>query len=468
MRYVSTRGSAPPVGFADVLLSGLAPDRGLYVPESWPTVCRPEDLDGLTYVGSAVRILSAFVGDVFDEATLRRLVETAYRRFDHPEVVPLRRLREGLWLMELFWGPTLAFKDLALQVVGGMFEEELSRRETSMTVLGATSGDTGSAAIEACRDRAGLSIFVLHPHGRVSEIQRRQMTTVLSDNVHNLAVRGTFDDCQAIVKTLFADEEFASRARLGSVNSINWARIAAQVVYYARAATRLSAEGPVTFVVPTGNFGNVFAAWVARRCGAPIGKLVVASNSNDVLPRWLESGVLEKRDVVPTLSPSMDIQVSSNLERLLFEASGRDGEAVAELLGRFEATGRAEVPPPWMDEVRELFDAERLDDVATVETIAAVHRDFGIVVDPHTAVGVGVAETRTLTPPVVVAATAHPAKFPEAVERAIGVRPELPPRLADLTERPERMTIVDADATQVRQVIEDSLFGQPEGRGSAR
>ena len=453
MRYVSTRGTAPELSFAETLLAGLATDGGLYVPERWPAL--PTAVAALadrSYLDVAVEVMWPFVEGDYRRDEFAALVADSYAVFDDPEVTPLYRLHDGLWLLELFHGPTLAFKDIALQLVGNLFDYELARRGERATIVGATSGDTGSAAIEACRDRDGIEIFILHPAGRVSEVQRRQMTTVGSPNVHNLAIEGTFDDCQDLVKALFADAPTRERLRLSAVNSINWARVMAQIVYYVRSAARVGRGGPVSFAVPTGNFGNVFAGYAARRMGVPIRQLVIGSNRNDILFRFLGSGSLELAEVHPTISPSMDIQVSSNLERLLFELYGRDGVAVAELMAGFRAGGAAEVGLDRLAQVAEVFTGARLDDDETRAVIAEEYTHDDVLIDPHTAVGIGAARACHADPsvPMVALATAHPAKFPDAVEAATGLRPELPDRLADLLERPERYDTLPNDLGAVR------------------
>ena len=465
LRYVSTRGSAPDLGFADVLLAGLARDGGLYVPSEWPslTVGDLQRFAGAPYAEVATAVMWPFVEGAMTRDELTALVADSYATFDAPEVVPLTDLGDDLWLAELFHGPTLAFKDVALQLVGRLFDHELTRRGERVTVVGATSGDTGSAAIEALRDRPSVDVFILHPEGRVSEVQRRQMTTVDAPNVHNLAVKGTFDDCQDLVKALFADEGFRDRRNLSAVNSINWARVMAQLVYYVTSAVALGgADGrPVAFSVPTGNFGNVFAGYGAQRMGVPISQLVVASNRNDILTRFLTSGTMTIGEVHPTLSPSMDIQVSSNLERLLFELYGRDGSAIAELMARFRAEGTVSVDSGRLDLLAEHWSAGRVDDEETSATIAELYQRTGRLIDPHTAVGLAAAREVRADPraPMVVLSTAHPAKFPDAVQAATGVHPELPPHLADLFERPERYEVVANDYDTVRGVIEGTLDG---------
>jgi threonine synthase len=462
LRYVSTRGAAPVLSFADVLLAGLARDGGLYVPEHWPTL----DDGALAhfaeapYADVAVEVMWPFVAGTIERDEFAAIVADTYATFDHPDVVPLVEVEAGLWLMELFHGPTLAFKDVALQLVGRLFDHHLSERGEHLTIVGATSGDTGSAAIEACRDRDALDIFILHPAGRVSEVQRRQMTTVASSNVHNLAVEGTFDDCQDIVKALFDDHEFRDTVNLGAVNSINWARVLAQVVYYVVGVARLTGgRTPVSYAVPTGNFGNVFAGFGAQRMGTPINRFVVGSNRNDILARFLATGSMVMEGVEPTLSPSMDIQVSSNFERLLFDLLGRDGTKVADTMAHFRGEGSFTLAPELFGPLAEQWSGSRIDDAATLAVIADVHDRTGMLLDPHTAVGVGAARAAGLDAdvPLIALATAHPAKFPDAVESATGIRPPLPDRLADLFERPERLTQVAGDVAVVRDHITQIL-----------
>ncbi len=437
MKYVSTRGQAPVLEFGDVLLAGLATDGGLYVPDEWPT--QPDLGFDTSYVDAAVAVMAPYVAPTLDEATFRAMVTEAYATFDHPDVCPVRPLDDGLWLLELFWGPTIAFKDVALQLVGRLFDEELTRRGERATIVVATSGDTGSAAIEACRGRESLDIVVLHPAGRVSDVQRKQMTTVHEPNVHNVAVEGTFDDCQDLVKQMFADAAFRESVGLSAMNSINWARVMAQVVYYVTAAKAVGAGEPVAYSVPTGNFGNVFAGWVARRTGTPISQLVVGSNSNDILTRWLASGVMEKTGVHPTISPSMDIQVSSNAERLLFELYERNPMLLADRMAEFRDEGRVETGDTRLASVTEVFDGAAVDDDQTRGEIRRTYEATGQILDPHTAVGVAAARAARRNPdvPMICLASAPPAKFPDAVEQSIGIRPELPEHLADLFDRRE-------------------------------
>jgi len=469
MRYVSTRGSAPTLGFADVLLAGLASDGGLYVPEHWPSLPPLDSLRGLDYPALAAEVMWPYVdpgddpraGDL-DRPTFDRIVAEAYQQFEDPAVCPIVQVGD-LHVVELFHGPTLAFKDVALQLVGRLFDHVLEGRGGRVAILGATSGDTGSAAMDAFRGRERADCVILFPDGRVSEVQRRQMTTITEDNCHAVAIEGTFDDCQDIVKAAFADEPFRSDVHLSAVNSINWGRVMAQVVYYVWAQLQVApGGGPVSFCVPTGNFGNILAGWVAKRMGLPVDRLVVASNRNDILTRFFSTGDMEMQEVVPTTSPSMDIQVSSNLERLLFEGLGRDGAAVTELMARFRADGSISVPAPVLSVLREEFDAARLDDAAVAEVIDRVHEEHDLLLDPHTAVGVGVAEgiVADSKVPVVCLATAHPAKFPDAVFAATGVRPPLPAHLADLLDRPERMEHCAGDLRAVEDLVRSVLAVQ--------
>lgn len=458
MRYISTRGEAPVLSFDDVLLAGLAADGGLYVPQAVPVI------DGATwdawrtlpYPDLAAAVMKPFVSGTLTDAELSEITHAAYAGFDHAAIAPLKQFDTDLWVMELFHGPTLAFKDMAMQVLGRLFDHTLAKRQKRITIVGATSGDTGSAAIEACRDREAIDIFILHPAGRVSEVQRRQMTTVSAQNVFNIAIKGTFDDCQDLVKAMFADAGFRDRVALSAVNSINWARVLAQVVYYVWAALRLGApDRAVGFAVPTGNFGNIFAGYVAKTMGLPIEQLIVGSNRNDILTRFFASGEMAMSEVVPTISPSMDIQISSNFERLLFDMLGRDGAAVRTAMNRFRQSGRFEVSPEVLARSRAVFSALALDDAKTKAAIRAEYEATGEILDPHSAIGVAAARERAKTPgvPVVALATAHPAKFGQAVEEACGVAPKLPPRLADLLDRSERLTILPNDLKTVEDYV---------------
>ncbi len=460
MRYISTRGGAPALGFEDVLLAGMAADGGLYVPETWPNPSAKDlgDLAGRPYAEQAAAIMSPFLGDCIDKAALQALLADAYAGFDRRHIVPLKQIGPRLWLMELFHGPTLAFKDLALQVLGRLLDHVLKRRRERITIVGATSGDTGSAAIEACRDRAAIEVFILHPLGRVSEVQRRQMTTVDAPNIHNVAVEGTFDDCQDLVKALFADRAFREELRLGAVNSINWARIAAQIVYYVAAGLALGApHRPVAFAVPTGNFGNVYAGYAARAMGLPVERLIVGSNRNDILARFLASGELATAPVEASLSPSMDIQVSSNFERALFDLYDRDGPALAAAMTEFRRGGRLRVGEARWRRATAIFSGFRLDDPGTLAAIAAIYKSTGELVDPHTAIAIAAAQgwDGPKDVPVVALATAHPAKFPEATWRATGLRPALPEHLAGIFEKPERVEVLANDIARIKSFIRD-------------
>ena len=443
MRYISTRGAAAALGFEDVTLAGLASDGGLYLPESWPVFTSDQiaALKGLSYVDTAVAVMKPFVAGALDEAALRALCEAAYGRFAHAAVTPLVQLDQRHYLLELFHGPTLAFKDVALQLLGLLFERFLSSRDTHLTIIGATSGDTGSAAIDALAGRAKVDVFMLHPAGRVSDVQRRQMTTVLAPNIHNIAIEGSFDDAQAIVKAAFADRDFAGRYRLGAVNSINWARLMAQIVYYFYAAVRLGApERPIAFSVPTGNFGDVFAGYAAAKMGLPVARLIVATNVNDILHRALSVGDYSTGTVTPTAAPSMDIQVSSNFERLLYDLHGRDGAALSSAMRGFEADKRMSLSEAQRAEAAGLFVSARVDADDMASAMRWGFQETGQILDPHSAIGLSAARAAALPAdvPVVTLATAHPAKFPDAVERATGQRAALPARVAGLFEREER------------------------------
>jgi threonine synthase len=458
MRYISTRGQAPVRDFAGVLLAGLAEDGGLYVPETWPQFVAADwrALRGLPYAELAARVMRPFVGDEIPFATLQSLCRDAYAGFGHPAVAPLVQLDSNLWAQELFHGPTLAFKDMAMQLLGRLFDHVLAERDARVTIVGATSGDTGSAAIEACAGRERVDIAILHPHGRTSVVQRRQMTTVLAPNVSNIAVEGTFDDCQDLVKAMFADAPFRREMQLSAVNSINWARVAAQIPYYVAAALALGApEREVAFAVPTGNFGNVLAAWAARRMGLPIARLVLGSNRNNILARFLASNDMSMLPVEPSLSPSMDIQVSSNFERLLFELLEHDGAATAAVMARFRAEGRMPVPDVAWRRATALFHGFTLDDAGTLAEIRRQHAASGYLADPHSAIGIAAARALPAGAgvPMVAMATAHPAKFPDAMEQATGIRPALPGRLADLYDRPERYTVCPADLSAIEAQV---------------
>jgi threonine synthase len=460
MRYISSRGAAPSLDFENVTLAGLASDGGLYVPESWPSFSPQEiaALRGLSYVETAVAVMRPFVGGSLDDAALRALCEAAYGRFSHAAVTPLVQLDARHWLLELFHGPTLAFKDVALQLLGLLFERFLASRDTHLTVIGATSGDTGSAAIDALAGRAKVDIFMLHPLGRVSDVQRRQMTTVLAPNVHNIAIEGSFDDAQALVKAMFADKAFAGRFTLSAVNSINWARLMAQIVYYFYAGVRLGApDRPIAFSVPTGNFGDVFAGYSAAKMGLPVARLIVATNVNDILHRALSAGDYSVGSVTATAAPSMDIQVSSNFERLLFDLHGRDGAGLAATMKGFEASRSLAIPPAMREEAAKLFSSARVDPDEMALAMRWACQAAGEVIDPHSAIGLAAARAADLPRdiPVVTLATAHPAKFRDAVERATGQRPLLPARIGGLFEREERYATLPATIEAIEGYIDD-------------
>ncbi|QIG49171.1 threonine synthase [Nordella sp. HKS 07] len=463
MRYVSTRGEAPELEFEDVLLTGLARDGGLYVPAEWPQFTRAElnELRGRPYADVAFAVIGKFTGEAVPEAELKAMITEAYESFDHVAVTPLKQLNADQWLLELFHGPTLAFKDVAMQFLARVMDWALARRGMRATIVGATSGDTGGAAIEAFKASRHASVFILHPHDKVSEVQRRQMTTVISPSVHNIALEGTFDDCQAILKALFNDHAFRDRATLAGVNSINWARIMAQIVYYVTASLALSGPGRLAnFTVPTGNFGDIFAGLAAKRMGAPIGRLVIATNENDILDRTLRTGRYEVKGVKPSSSPSMDIQVSSNFERLLFEAYGRDPDAIRGLMAGLAQSGSFTIEEKPLQAIRSEFTSGAAGMSAVAAEIARTLQETGELLDPHTAVGYAVArKERGYLGPMVTLATAHPAKFPDAVEAAAGTRPGLPPRLAPLMMAEERVSVLANDPEAVKAFISERVAG---------
>ncbi|MFC6670116.1 threonine synthase [Marinobacterium aestuariivivens] len=455
MKYISTRGQAQALNFEEVLLAGLASDGGLYVPEQLPTFSREEIASwaGLPYHELAFKVIQPFVSDCIGDADLKRMVDETYAGFQHKAVAPLVQLDSNEWVLELFHGPTLAFKDFALQLLGRLMDHVLARRGERLVIMGATSGDTGSAAIEGCRHSDHLDIFILHPNQRVSEVQRRQMTTVQADNVFNIALEGNFDDCQQMVKDSFADQAFLKGLKLGAVNSINWARIMAQIVYYFAAALAVGGpHRPVAFSVPTGNFGDIFAGYLAKKMGLPVAQLVVATNRNDILHRVISGNDMSRGELVHTLSPSMDIMVSSNFERLLFDVYGRDGKAVSELMARFRNEAVQLDEARW-SQVRELFDSHAVDDDTTCEVIRQVHDETGYLLDPHTAIGVKAARAcnRDRSVPMITLATAHPVKFPDPVVKAGLESPQLPEHMADLFEREERYEVLTNDLSVVQQ-----------------
>jgi len=462
LRYISTRGEAPELSFEGAALAGLARDGGLYVPKTWPEIGKTaiQDLSGLPYAQAAVRVLKPFVAGSLSDAELAEFCTSAYATFDTPDVAPLKQIGDNDWVLELFHGPTLAFKDVAMQFLSRLIDYLLARRGLRVTIIGATSGDTGAAAVQAFAGLKSVDVFMLHPAGRVSEVQRRQMTTVLDDNIHNIAIEGTFDDCQTIVKALFQDLAFRDRHALSGVNSINWARVVAQSVYYFTAAVALGGPGrEVAFSVPTGNFGDVYAGYVARQMGLPLARLMIATNVNDILVRTLESGRYELHQVTATQSPSMDIQIASNFERLLFDVLDRDSMRLGDLMNDLAANRMFELDGEALARIRAVFSAGRCDEAGTRETIAAVYGDSGYIVDPHTAVGIDVARAQRRKGaiaddvPLVSLSTAHPAKFPDAIERAVGIRPALPERMSDLLDRDERVAVLGNDTGAVRKYI---------------
>lgn len=459
--YISTRGQAPKLNFEAAFLTGLARDGGLYVPDIWPhwNHAQFQKLVGKPYAEVAAAVIKPFMGNTLSATQLGKAISAAYGTFRHQAVTPLVQIDESLWLMELFHGPTLAFKDVALQLLGQIYDMVLHKRRMRLTIIGATSGDTGSAALEACKNRSSIDIFILHPKGRVSDVQRRQMTTIDAHNIHNIAIDGSFDDCQDMVKAMFNDQKFRDRINMSAVNSINWARVMAQIVYYVTGALALgSPSRKVNFSVPSGNFGNIFAGYAAHVMGLPIEQLIVGSNQNDILTRFFHSGTMTTRKVRPSLSPSMDIQISSNLERLLFDLYRRQGEKLGVAMKAFRDTGSFTAPKKTWAPTTKLFKAQKLDDRATLSAMRDIYRRTGMLIDPHSAIGLAAAlETRkankSKNTPTVALATAHPAKFPEAVEKATGIRPSLPPHLADLLSRKERFSELPKDLKKVQDYV---------------
>ena len=463
MKYISTRGQAPQLGFCDAVMAGLASDGGLYLPQSWPQIKKGQmaEFANQPYAKTAFEIIAPFVDGEITNTDLQKMIEQAYSAFPHPSVAPLVEIEPGHFVLELFHGPTLAFKDIAMQLLARIVDHILAKRGQRATIIGATSGDTGSAAIEAFRNRGNTDIFILHPNGRVSEVQRRQMTTVLDKNVHNIALDGSFDDCQKIVKDIFLDAEFRNSVQLSGVNSINWGRIVSQIVYYFTSAIALGApHRSVSFTVPTGNFGDIFAGYAAKEMGLPIDRLVIATNNNDILRRALTDGSYQTSVVQPTHSPSMDIQVSSNFERLLFEAGARDGGKLRDQMNALSQSGSFEIAPDTLKNINAQFDVGSASEEQTVAAIKSSYGQSGYLLDPHSAVGVHVARTfiaknnrLSKNSPMITLATAHPAKFPGAVKKASGVYPNLPPRLADIYEKPERCELLDNDSEIIKKYI---------------
>jgi threonine synthase len=457
MQFVSTRGQAPALGFSDAVLAGLAADGGLYVPQSWPQLSAADiaSYAGKPYADVAFDIINRFVDGEIADAKLKAIIDEAYASFRHPSVTPLVELEPNHFVLELFHGPTLAFKDVAMQFLSRIMDHILAERGLRATIVGATSGDTGSAAIEAFRGRDTTDIFILHPLGRTSPVQRLQMTTVLDANVHNIAVEGTFDDCQNVVKAMFNNHRFRDSVRLSGVNSINWGRIVAQIVYYVTAAVSLgSPHRKISFTVPTGNFGDIFAGYCAKAMGLPIERLIIATNANDILRRTMDTGRYEMEGVSPTISPSMDIQISSNFERLLFEAAGRDATSVVRMMDSLKQSGGFALPETALANIRRDFAAGTTGEAETRATIAATLKNSDYLLDPHTAVGVHVARAQAWSAtPMVTLATAHPAKFPAAVKDASGIEPALPAWLGDLYGREERLTVLANDQSLVEDFI---------------
>ncbi len=462
MKYISTRGAAPELTFEEAMLTGLARDGGLYVPAEWPQLSYDQiaDFAGKSYEDVAFEVMKPFIGDTFTDTEFREIIARAYAVFGHKARCPIVQLDSNDFLLELFHGPTLAFKDVAMQLIGQMFEVALKRKGETVTIVGATSGDTGSAAMEAFKGLEAVNLFIMYPHGRVSEVQRRQMTTPSEANVHALAVDGDFDTCQALLKDMFNDFDFRDGVKLAGVNSINWARVLAQVVYYFTSAVSLGAPlRKVSFTVPTGNFGDVFAGYVAKRMGLPIDRLVIATNQNDILHRTLQTGDHTKTGVKPSISPSMDIQVSSNFERLIFDLYDREGPAVAQLMDELKNAGTFTLSQGAMKRLRDEFDSGRCSEEETSAAIAEFYKTTGEVLCPHSAVGAKVAmeQKRNISDPMITLATAHPAKFPAAVEEACGIHPALPPRMADLFDREERITRVAGDLDAVEAIIRERI-----------
>jgi threonine synthase len=472
LQYISTRGDAPELAFDDVLLAGLAADGGLYVPKAYPALDRDAiaALAGVPYAEAAARLIAPFAAGTFPADVLAEATRSAYSGFSHASVAPLVQIADNLFVLELFQGPTLAFKDLAMQLLGRLMNYALEQRGRGATIVGATSGDTGAAAIEAFRGQDRVDVFILYPDGRVSDVQRRQMTTVADPNIHAIALKGTFDDAQSMLKSLFRDKEFRTGVGLAGVNSINWARVVAQTVYYFTSAVSLGAPlRKLSFAVPTGNFGDVLAGYVAKRIGLPISRLIVATNANDILARALATGRYEPRGVTPTQSPSMDIQLSSNFERLLFDAMGRDPAALRAAFAGLDQSGGFDIPEPALRAIRGEFDARSVSEEETTAEIARTWRESGYVLDPHTATGVLAAReslAKDPSTPVIALATAHPAKFPAAIEKAIGRAAPLPAKMERILTAPERFTLLDNDESRIRAFIAENARAKPAGAGA--
>ena len=460
MQYISTRGSEKSLNFTEALLAGLAEDGGLYLPQSWPkfTAQQWREMANLPYHELVLQIITPFIGTQIPEADLQKIIEDSYATFRHQAIAPLKQIDRNIFLLELFHGPTLAFKDFALQLLGNLFSYILEKQQRSLNIIGATSGDTGSAAIAAIAGKERLNIFMLHPKGLVSPVQEAQMTSILENNVYNLAIKGSFDDCQDLVKTLFNDADFRNEVNLSAVNSINWARIMAQIVYYAYAALSLgAADRPIAVAVPSGNFGNIFAAWATKQMGIQIEKLIIGSNRNDILTRCVRSGIMEMEEVIPSCAPSMDIQVSSNFERLLFELLGRDATQARQIMQDFRSTNRLELPENARKDFQKLFSASALDDDAIVTEIAHYYQKTGEILDPHSVIGVHAARIHHDGFPTIAAATAHPAKFPDTIIKAIGNCPDLPDHLTDLMQRPNQCYDLEKNTEAVKEFMRKNI-----------
>lgn len=465
MRYISTRGKSPKLNFDQVVLTGLATDSGLYLPENWPCLNKREILDfqNCSYSEIVYRTVLPFIGDSIPKKIFKKIINKSYKKFRHEEIAPLFEIEKDLWMMELFHGPSLAFKDFALQLLGGIFDYLLKKNSERITILGATSGDTGSAAIEACKDKDMMDIFILHPHKRITKIQRKQMTTVDSPNVFNIAIKGSFDDCQDLVKKLFSDTDLGRQKKLSSINSINWARIIGQIPYYFYATAKLNLlDRGISFCVPSGNFGNAYACYVSKIIGLPVRKIIIGSNRNDVLTRFFTGGSLKLSNVVATLSPSMDIQISSNLERYLFEIFNRSGSKTAKNLESLRMNGRIDISKNNLLKVKKTFEAYKLDDNGTLKNIKKVYNDTGKIIDPHSSVGFysAMEAGKKSSVPIVTLATAHPSKFPQAVRTAIKIKAKLPRNISDSLERKEKYDILPNDFDLVKNYISTkSSFG---------
>ncbi len=458
VQYISTRGKAEKLNFADAMLSGLARDGGLYVPETFPQLSYDDlkSFQSMSYEQVAFEVIKPFVGGCIDDVSLKTMIDDVYSNFDADDVAPIKTIKDGLHVCELFHGPTIAFKDFALQLLGRLFDYILTERGERVTIVGATSGDTGSAAIEACKNKDAIDIVILHPNGRTSDVQRYQMTTVDADNVHNIALRGTFDDCQDLVKAMFNDISMRDKLNLSAVNSINWARIMSQIVYYVYSATRVGVpENKVSFSVPTGNFGNVLAGYFSMRMGLPVDQFMVASNANDILTRFFLNKDMSMKECVETHSPSMDIQISSNFERLVFECLDRDADKVSELMDTFRRTGTMPVPDEMYEKMREKFQGFALSNEDTITAIKGWYDRTGEIFDPHSIIGVEAGVAMKTNSPVIVMATAHPAKFPEAIMKAIDIEVGLPPHMTGLFDRTEKYDVLDNNYDTITQYVMD-------------